>query len=556
MSTPILFLLDRMQPLFRAFGTDYGQMRAIVAVKLTLDNRRSYATLGTVNKKAEAGNNAFVRMLGMYAFIGGLIAVMFLIAPTNESATLPLALFFAYVMVVCAMTLISDFSSVILDSADNAIVLPRPVDSRTLLMARLVHIASYLFTITLAIVAVGVLIVATKFGAVAGLLMLVLSLLSSLLMVFLTNVFYLVLMQFISEERLREVINYFQIVMAVVFYGGYQLLPRLIDVNGLRQAFEWTWWHYLLPPFWMAGALEIVVKPVFDGPHAGLFVLAVAAPFVGLWVMNRFLNPVFSQRLAGIDQAEAGSTKPVARIAAQPASSVAERIGDWVTTNPLEKAAFGFVWYQTARDRKFKLKTYPQLGFGLAYVVVMSLNSSMGGLSKSSNVYLFALYFASLYITTAHHQLSMSDNFKAAWIYGSAPIREPGTILAGATKALLIKLMLPFYVLLSAYVLFRWGIQTLDDIVLAFFNSLVMLLATALNTNRYLPFSIAPDAVRDNATTRGFANLFILGFIGALHVGLTYVSYGVWVGIPVMATAAWYLFRRYRQTDWSAMQTA
>ena len=553
MTNIVLFLLDRLQPIFRALGTDYGQLRAIAAVKLTLDNRRSYATLGSLNKKAESGNNAFVWMLGTYALIGGLIAGMFLAIPPRESITLPLALFFGYVMVVCAMTLISDFSSVVLDSADNAIVLPRPVDSRTLLMARLVHIASYLFAITLAVVTVAILIVATRFGAVAGLLLLLLSLLSSLLMVFLTNVFYLVLMQFISEERLREVINYFQIVMAVVFYGGYQLLPRIVDYQSLTQVFNWTWWHYLLPPFWMAGALEIVIQPVFDGAHTGLLLLALTAPFAGLWVMNRYLSPVFNQRLAGVDQADTPTAGPVN---SKPAGSLADRIGDWVTTNSLEKAAFTFVWYQTARDRKFKLKTYPQLGFGLAYIIAMSVNGTWNGLARSGNFYLFALYFALIYIATAQQQLGVSDNFKAAWIYETAPIQQPGHVLAGALKALIIKLMLPFYLLLAAYVLFRWGSQTLDDILLAFVNSIIMLLSVALNTKRYLPFSITLDTIKQNVTARNFTNLFILGGIGAFHYGLTYVPYGVWVAVPVMTTVAIYLFRQYRQTDWSGILLA
>ena len=52
--------------------------------------------------------------------------------------------FYTYIMVMISMTLITDFSSILLDTSDNTIILPRPVDSRTLFAARLTHILLYL----------------------------------------------------------------------------------------------------------------------------------------------------------------------------------------------------------------------------------------------------------------------------------------------------------------------------------------------------------------------------------------------------------------------------
>ncbi|RYF47632.1 MAG: hypothetical protein EOO39_48100, partial [Cytophagaceae bacterium] len=179
MTSLILWLLDRVKPLFRLLGADYGQLRAIVQVKLTMDNRRSFVSLGRYGKPAAENNSNFTRILLVYTFVGGLISLSILGIPEREKLFFPLTLQFSYVMALCAMTLITDFSSVIMDSSDNQIILPRPVGNRTLWLARIIHITSYLFAIALSLSVGGVLLLAYRFGPIVGLAFLVMSLLSA-----------------------------------------------------------------------------------------------------------------------------------------------------------------------------------------------------------------------------------------------------------------------------------------------------------------------------------------------------------------------------------------
>ncbi|WP_338874224.1 hypothetical protein WBJ53_01205 [Spirosoma sp. SC4-14] len=555
MTNLILWLLDRLKLLFRALGADYNQLRAIVQAKLTMDNRRSSLTLGRYGRGTAEQSNTFTRILLIYALFGGLISVGMLAIPDKNKLFFPLTLQFSYIMALCAMTLISDFSSVILDSSDNQIILPRPVSNRTLWLARIVHITSYLFAIALSLSIVGILFTAYRFGALAGLLSLAMSLLSAVLMVFLTNIVYLLLMRFVSEEKLREVINYFQIVLAVLFYGGYQFLPRLLGAQALNEIMEHQWWHYLVPPMWMAGTVEIFIQPIFDTTHLIFAGLAITMPILGLWFMNRFLTTDFTQKLSIIDQeSRTTSTSPttVSSSTSLAPTGWSERLSGWFTDNALERAAFAFTWRVTGRDRKFKLKTYPQLGFGLAYVVAMSFQNY--GLGAGGSFYLFALYFAGLYVMIAQYQLSVSDSYRAAWIYGSAPIQTPGNILAGSLKALILKLLTPFYILLASYILFRYGIDKLSDVLLAFSNSLVMLISMALFSTRYMPFSTAQDALKQSNTGRGLLTSVILGIVGFSHYGLTYLPYGTWIALPFSILAFWVLFRQYKQTNWSQIE--
>lgn len=540
-------LVKALAPLWRILGADPVALQAIVAVKLTMDNRRSYTALGRYGQGQTGDkNHQFLLILGVYAFFGLFVGGVVLLVPPRTAMFIPLAVSFGYVMMFCAMTLLSDFSSLILDSADNQIILPRPVSGRTLLMARIVHVASYLFAITLALSLVSIGVVTYRFGPVAGLVYLAMALLVSMLMVFLTNVFYLLLMQFTSEERLREVINYFQIGMAVLFYGSYQVLPRLVDPETFGRATEWQTWFYAVPPIWMAGAVDMVIQPAFDTNHTLLALLAIVMPFGGLWFMSRVLGPVFNVKLAGMEQDQQPT---VAAGAVRQPSVLTQRLSRVLTNSPLERAAFGLIWAITARDRKFKLKTYPQLGFGLAYIIVMSTGSiSYSG--RSDFFYLFALYYTGLFLMTAQYQLAASDDYKAAWVYGSTPISHPGEILSGAMKALITKLMVPFYGLVAAYILWRYGLHTIDDILLAFSNSLIITMSAALANERRLPFSITQDAIRRSNTARSMVALLVMALVGGAHYGLSQLPYAVGVATPVSAGIFWYLFRVYRQTGW------
>ncbi|WP_332368899.1 hypothetical protein [Spirosoma telluris] len=72
MTPIILWLLDRFRSLFQTMGADYDQLRAIVQVKLMMDNRRSIVTLGRYGKQSAETNNSFIRILGIYMLVGAL----------------------------------------------------------------------------------------------------------------------------------------------------------------------------------------------------------------------------------------------------------------------------------------------------------------------------------------------------------------------------------------------------------------------------------------------------------------------------------------------------
>lgn len=184
MNRAILSLLDLLSPLFQRAGVDYAQLRAIVDVKLTMDNRRSRTTLGGQEKKDN--NWGFLATLGITLLMACGVALLVFFLPSPMAAYSVVA---AYTIVVITMILITDFSQVILDSSDNAIILTRPVSNKTLFLARLVHAAVYLLQLTLACVLPSVFVTLAKYGILPGFVLLLAGLVTTFIALIVTTIF-------------------------------------------------------------------------------------------------------------------------------------------------------------------------------------------------------------------------------------------------------------------------------------------------------------------------------------------------------------------------------
>src|SRR5690349_20175806 len=104
-----------------------------------MDNRRSTVNWRRKQQVQGEKSNQMRVVLFSYGILGGFIAVFIVRVPF----VLALIIFHAYLLFMMAMTLITDFSSVLLDTADTLVILPKPVNSRTLFMSRFVHIFIY-----------------------------------------------------------------------------------------------------------------------------------------------------------------------------------------------------------------------------------------------------------------------------------------------------------------------------------------------------------------------------------------------------------------------------
>ena len=546
MTTVVLKLLDWLRPFFVAQGIDFEQLKAIVRVKLTMDNRRVRVSGGFGQQNADKpAKNSFVITLAIHTFFGLLVGILIL---TVDNVVSSMLVIFAYLMFMMAMTLITDFSSVILDSNDNTIVLTRPVADNTLLTARIVHVLSYLLSMMLALVFFPMIFTGYKYGLLAGVSFIVVSILATLLVVFLTNLLYLGLMRFTSEEKLRDVINYFQIALTLFFMGGYRLVSSFGSVSFLSNtAPVIKWWYYFLPPVWMAKTMETTASGVLGVGNMLGIGLTLVVPIAAILVMNKVFAPLFSQKIAGLDNAT--RTNSTDKIAQKNTTNWVSRLANIATTNATERGVFEFVWKMTARDRKFKLTVYPGLAYFLLIFPLSFLgNGSTRSLSNigESSLYIFFIYATALTGSTVRNAAVYSDQFKAAWIYQIIPIEHPAQVLTGTFKSLFLHFVAPIYLVLSVLIIALWGPSVIDDLIYGFFVNLSIDLVSCLLFDKKPPFSVeASSASKGGNFARGLMFAIILLGAGLFHWALSNVSYVITGMIPFVALLAYAFYRRY-----------
>jgi hypothetical protein len=520
--------MDQFKVLFRLLKVDYDKFRIILWTKLTDDNRQEKSIVQRKSKKQMSNSLALVALV--YAFMGIFAGIMLL---GIQSVFVSMVFVFAIIMVMTAVALISDFTSVLLDTTDNAILLPRPVDSRTLVVARLAHIVIYIMLITLSLSAASIVIGTVKFGPVFTLVFFLSLILSVLFVVFVANVFYLLLMKISGGEHFRDIILYFQIFMAAFAMG--------------------------VPPAWMAAPIDAVVNGDLSSPKLILSVLGLLVPVVSVVVVIRFLAPGFNRSIARMEIVGSSGDKNQEKKGER--WNLAAFFSRLLTFNPAERAAFQLSWRLSSRDRKFKLKTYPTFGYMLIIAFVLTLFEEGEILQKiqslpSTQKYIIFLYIGCILIPIVILQQRFSDQYEAAWIYHVLPFSRPGDIQKGSLKAMVFKYGVPVFVPLVILVLLVWGPAVLDDVIFAFMNMLISSLVLASVGKGDLPFSRRyGGAAERQRGLSGFLMFMVPAGLGLIHFGMTFIPYAVPVGILMAAAIAYVGMKAYGNIGWDAIRT-
>ena len=532
-------------------GVDYHQLECILRVKLTMDNRRGFSTS---TKKKDSSNQLILQSL-VYAVLGIFIGI--LINSVVDVFT-AYTMAFSMIMVMIAMFMISEFSVVLIDTRDNAILLPRPINSRTMTLAKILHIAIYLLHLSLSLSIASVVFTVMKYGFVAGFLFLFMVFLSTLFTLFLTNLFYLGLMRFVNGEKLKDIMVYFQIAMAIIFMGAYQLLPRLIEMNDLYNSqMKVEWFTYFIPSVWFSGSMTALISTVYSLENIILLLLSFLLPLVSLWVIINYLSPKFSQRLSQMD---ANTSKPTKR-KDQKATRFrySDKLAQLLTRSTIEKTSFKMIWKMSGRERKFKQTAFPAFGYVFVFIAI-SIVRDFGDKDQlasllASKRYLMFIYFTLFAAFAVCMNIIYSDEPKSSWFFTSMPISKPGDILSGTIKAVLAKYVLPIYVVIAGFILYFWSYRALPDLIYAFASIMVITSFVTVMQSKALPFSkerLAQDS--GNNFVKGILMMVSAGVLGLTHWGLTYIHYGVIVGLPIMLVLQYLTFRYIKGIKWNQIE--
>ncbi|MFT8361614.1 MAG: hypothetical protein ABF608_00430 [Sporolactobacillus sp.] len=519
----LLRWLDPFRKLFEKFSVDYPMLRTILKVKLTMDARRAPTlTQYSASRKGKDGN-PFFRSLWLYGLVG--LTLIPLILGTHY--LLEMALFFGIVMFMVMTSMISDFSSVLLDTADRSILWTKPIAPRTLSAAKTLHLFFYLFLITASLVAPAALVSLFVHGPIFAVLLVLNLILIDMFIVVATTLIYLLILRFFDGERLKDLINYVQIILSFVIAIGYQLLSRTVDLSALHHAFHLSWWALVLPPFWFSATFGWLIEGTRVLSVTVFASAALVIPLFAVW-LNHQLAPAFSayvMKLANDGSAPRRRNK-----------RHIERLSRLVCRTAEEQNFFCFAWSSLKNDRTFKLKAYPSLGLSLILPLLFFIpyfnDDGWSTAEATKSCAFFYLYFALLVIPSASALLKYSSAAQGFWIFRTAPTSDLTHLDSAAVKAFLIRLFLPAFLLpaLIFLVLFRFTILP-DVLIILLAGVLYTLLCYPAMSDGIPPFSQLFTAVQENNSIRALLFfLIIVPFAGA-HALLHFLLPSGWLYI-------------------------
>lgn len=502
-------------------GVDIAQLHAILKAKLLIDSRRK-SGLFTGMEIYSSSYGPYIFLFILFLTGCGVLALslIFRHVPTG------LALYFSIWMVLLSMTVVMDFSDVLIDTKDSYTLLPTPVNDATLSISRILRILIYLSKQAFVFILPALIywFINDKLGMLVFMLQAFLTLVMS---VSLVTLFYFAAIKFTSPARLKNLINNLQIVFTITIIGGYYLLPELIDQDDIRDTYLFGFtYSYLAPPAWIAAIWELLMNKAYNNEIFIHVALSIAGSFGALVFISKYLAKDFSQQLFSANMASTVETAPSKSKQINTSDgeeSYLGRIASYLTGDKVEKAAFKFCFRYLGRDRKFKLKTYPILGY-VPIMVVSGFISGEGSLAErfadiqSSDYYVFTVYVAAFLGQASLMHALYSDIPSQTWIFRSTPISHPKSILYALYKVVCVKFILPAWIILFCFSIGIWGPRMIDDflfggVALLFIN--VFLLKV---TFKSLPFTKPWSDLKSGSNSLVMFLLWIgIAIIVAIH---------------------------------------
>ncbi|WP_270180553.1 hypothetical protein [Alkalihalobacillus sp. CinArs1] len=520
-----LQLLDVFKGLFEKADIDYSTMRRILQVKLTMDGRRTSTVMSQNMGKSKSDSNQFLKSLWFYAFIGlTLVPILFF----GENYMFQVSLVLGVFMFLIMTTMISDFSSVLLDVRDQTILGTRPITSKTISASKAVHVTIYLFFVTAAIISIPLIIGTIRHGVLFGLLLVFTILLSNLFIVAITAMLYYLILKFFGGERLRDMINYVQIGLSITIVLGYQVVARAFEFVDLEATFTPEWWTLFLPPVWFSAQFAIVLNGEAGIYYYVLTALALLVPILSFVAYMKIL-PAYEENLVKLmDQ--------TTKVSKRGRFDLFKRIASFVTRSKEEHAFYHFAEKMLKNERELKLKIYPSLGFAMIFPFVFLYNNYTAAGSfealGSGRSYL-SIYAALMMIPGVVIMLQYSSKSKGAWIYHVSPVTDLTNSIKGTLKALIVRLFLPVYIAVSVIYLVIFGVRILPDLLIVLLVTLTYSAICFKIIKGTLPFSEPFESWSQSDGWKTLPFALLIPVFGLIHFGATLIPFGVWIYLAV-----------------------
>ena len=496
-----LKILDLFRPLFEAFGVEYEKMRLIVNMKLTLDKRK--------NNSSE-NKNSLMQSVILYLIIG-FVASRIIVMPLDIMTKM--TVLFALIFVMLLTCFITDFSSVILDTYDRHIIGITDVKDITLNMAKIVHIIIYISIMSFSISAFSILMILMAYNIGFCLLFILCMILMDFLLIMMTSVIYYLLIKIFKGEKLKDVLNLFQIFMILVFSIMYYFITSSLSDIQINYTFSIKAYDLFIPFMWFASLFCVAFYGKIETLYIIMSILGIIVPILSIYIYIK-LTPAFERNLDKLEQVSYNEKDSKSK------KSFVSKLGNKICKNNEEKSFFEFIYINLSRDREFKTRVYPTLASGIIMPLVllivtydrsMSIMEYLKSLSTTNNF--LNIYLAVILLQNCILLLKYSKEYEASFIYDVLPISKKKNIYSAEFKVIIIKLFVPVFIIIGIPYLILFKSKFIVHLLIAFVSTIFISMGTFRVNDKSLPFS---EDYAVTANTSNFLNIIkSIGFVGA-----------------------------------------
>ena len=512
----VLKLVDKCVKPFLSRDLNYSHIREMLRLKLIMDSRRVSPALQNNGKKiGKEPKKSMILTCLVYMGLGIFIASMQVMPNMFGANTIS----FAMLIFMLFSVYISEYSAVLLDTTEKSFYGALPIGKNEISTAKNIHIAYYIGTIAASMMLPSVVVGFISKGILYGLVFTLVSIVIVVVCLHLAGVIYYLLLKIFSGEKLKDILSGFQIFMTIAIVLSYQIVPRVISIEGFSKGqITYSPFYFLLPSAWFSAILESLFGA---GGLWYIYVLAgITVPAVILLevLYKKKVMPEFEGELDKLTETakENKTLSPFSKLMCK-----------LLSKDEQENAFMKLVLIQVSRNRDMKLKLYPQLAnvFILPIIMVLPQITGEKGFTgfienlRAGRWGLALLYFTGLTSASIYMIIGQTDNPESIMFYQILPIENLSKCIRAGVKVVLFRYLTPIFVALSALLVGVYGFGVIPDIILAYL-SFIFVTGFIIRISAWmLPFSYESDAASaGNNLLMFFISLFVFAILGWIHI--------------------------------------
>lgn len=502
--------------LLRLFGIQPQSYRVLVRTFWRMSMRQPMGlTAQNVGKSEGAAWKGWL----LYVFFGLMVSTLALTG-------LPRPIYGTIVamgaLVLIGMSVVSDFAVFVMSPGDDEILFHRPIRSQTYLGARLTVAGMHVSILALCFGLLPALTSLVRYGPLYAPLLLLTLVATALFALLIGFGVYRTGLKWFGSQRLEAALTYLPALFSILLF----VLPQLM-IGSLRGDATARVEPVLdfLPPAWFAAVPEALL-----GNHAPRMLLratlGLALLPLGYWILIAAMGRGFLRDLQGmIASRGVGRASDRADGSAVRGSGRAERHPEW--------AAGYLLCLGAMRSRDSRTRAAPILLMPVAFLLLGIFRTRMSAFGGTTAIYMLGAGSGTLLLMTAFH-----EHFRAAWFYGSVPIAHYGRFLSGVVSAVLLRYVLPVFLLVCFVALLHdpsW--LTLAGCVHGILGGLLSI-PFLLGHLKHPPFS-AEFQQSEQTAQMGiyFLSMMLVGIAGGVHVLVA--MFAPWAFLLTIPTLLW-----------------